>query len=346
MPIDQYVDALSLDLQMALPQIWGRSVQTIFIGGGTPSLFSGDAIDRLLSIIRSHTQLSPYAEITLEANPGALERKYLKDYKASGVNRISLGVQSFNDKHLQVLGRIHGAADAKAAISELKQYFDNFNLDLIYGIPNQTLDEVQQELECAVSFAPTHISYYNLTIEPNTYFHKHVPDNLPDNDLCYLMGEQIKVTLANHGYRRYETSAYAQSGYPARHNLNYWRFGDYLGIGAGAHSKLSFANKIIRTICEKQPQNYMDKVQTGKHLIESREVLATELPFEFALNAFRLIDGFSLSQFNHTCGLPVSQILPKLLEASNQGFIQIKGDWVIPTIKGQDFLNDLLGNFL
>lgn len=346
LPEAQYIEALITDLEYALPLIWGRMVQSIFIGGGTPSLFSGDAINTLINAVRSRVNLSPFAEITIEANPGTVERQYLSDYSLAGINRISFGVQSFNDKHLKVLGRIHDENDVIEAIKLAKNYFNNINLDIIYGLPNQTIDEAVNDIEKAMSFNPQHISCYNLTIEPNTVFYNNVPQGLPDNDLCYAMQDEIIVKLTTNGYKRYETSAFAKDNKCSAHNLNYWQFGDYLGIGAGAHSKLSFHDKIIRRVVQKHPQNYMQSVVNNKHVVEDKVITTQELPFEFVMNAFRLIDGVDSTLFTERTGLSLNAILKRLQLAQNTGFIELKGKLIKPTQKGQDFLNDLLILFL
>lgn len=346
LPEREYLDSLLLDLDSALPLIWDRSLQTIFIGGGTPSLISGQGIDYLISQIRSRVRLNPVAEITFEANPGTVEKQFIAEYKAAGINRISLGIQSFNDQHLKQLGRIHNSKEACKAIEEVAKIFDNFNLDIIYGLPNQTLKEAQSDILIACKFSPTHISAYNLTIEPNTEFAKFTPANLPDNDTCYQMQDMLITALNDKGYERYEISAFSKLGKEAQHNLNYWQFGDYLGIGAGAHSKLSFADKIIRQMRHKHPQTYIDQVKTNQHITEDKQINNQDLAFEFMLNALRLINGFETVLFNQTTGLALNTILPQLLKAQEQGFLELTPNKIIPTKTGQDFLNDLLLLFL
>lgn len=346
LPEQEYIDSLIMDLEQALPLIWGRSIQTIFIGGGTPSLFSGEVIDRLISSIRSRIKISPYAEITLEANPGTVEKHYIAEYAAAGVNRISLGIQSFNDQHLKVLGRIHSANEAREAIATVADNFANFNLDIIYGLPKQTTEEAINDIQQAINAKPTHISAYNLTIEPNTHFAKFVPDHLPEDDLCYQMQDAIINTLANNGYQRYEISAFAKNNLQSQHNRNYWEFGDYLGIGAGAHSKLSFHDKIIRQMRHKHPSQYMERVKIQQHIDEDRMVMTQELPFEFMMNALRLCDGFTNKLYTQTTGQSFSSILPQLLVAQEQGFIELGHNKITPTTKGRDFLNNLLELFL
>lgn len=346
LPEREYINALITDLEQALPLVWGRSIQTIFIGGGTPSLFSGNSIDYLLTQIRARIKVSPYAEITLEANPGTVERQFISEYAQAGVNRISLGIQSFNDQHLQRLGRIHSAQESISAIETVATHFDNFNLDIIYGLPNQSIDQAMADINLALSFNSTHLSAYNLTIEPNTEFAKFVPANLPNDDLCYAMQDQIINQLDKHGLQRYETSAYAKHNRQSQHNLNYWQFGDYLGIGAGAHSKLSFHDQILRQSRHKHPQEYMKRVLTNQHILENAPVKTEDLPLEFMMNALRLSDGFSNKLFTETTSLTFSQILPQLLNAQEQGFVELTPNKIIPTTKGRDFLNNLLEQFM
>lgn len=346
LPEREYINALITDLEQALPLVWGRSIQTIFIGGGTPSLFSGGSIDYLLTQIRARIKVSPYAEITLEANPGTVERQFISEYAQAGVNRISLGIQSFNDQHLQRLGRIHTAQESITAIETVATHFNNFNLDIIYGLPNQSIDQALADINLALSFNSTHLSAYNLTIEPNTEFAKFVPANLPNDDLCYAMQDQIINQLDKHGLQRYETSAYAKHNRQSQHNLNYWQFGDYLGIGAGAHSKLSFHDQILRQSRHKHPQEYMKRVLINQHILENAPVKTEDLPLEFMMNALRLSGGFSNKLFTETTSLAFSQILPQLLSAQEQGFLELMPSKIIPTTKGRDFLNNLLEQFM
>lgn len=366
---DRYIEALLKDLTLALPLIWNRTINTIFIGGGTPSLFSANAINILLAQIRALVKVSPFAEITMEINPGTLDNSHISGYKTAGVNRVSLGIQSFNDKYLQVLGRIHDANTAREAINIALQYFTNVNLDIMYGLPKQTLAELVSDIEEALSFKTKHLSIYNLTIEPQTYFHKNVPDGMPDNDLCYQMQDILITKLAHQGFKRYEISAYTcVQEFQSKHNLNYWQFGDYLGIGAGAHSKISFYDKIIRQVRQKNPKAYMDSLlcpqQTNNynktelalkndevdfrqlHIIEDKILKIAEIPFEFVLNNLRLVDGFTVELYTARTGLPLNTILPQLLQAVNDGFINMTQNKVKPTDKGLDFLNDLLERFL
>lgn len=346
LPEDEYITSLIHDAESALPLIWGRSIQTIFIGGGTPSLFSGAAINRLLTELRMRFKISPYAEITLEANPGTVEQNYISEYAHAGVNRISLGVQSFNSQHLQTLGRIHSPQETYLAIDKIKQNFTNFNLDIIYGLPNQTIAEAQADILQAIDCQPTHLSAYNLTIEPNTQFAKRVPRGLPDDDICYQMQDSIIDILQQHNYQRYETSAYAKPHHQSQHNRNYWQFGDYLGIGAGAHSKLSFHDRIIRQMRYKHPAEYMQKVKENAHIQTDQQIALEEISLEFMMNALRLTDGFANQLFSATTGLPFGTILPQLLIAQEQGYLQLTADKIIPTKRGQDFLNNLLEVFM
>ena len=341
----QYVAALVRDLEMALPQIWGRKIYTVFFGGGTPSLLSGDAITEILRNVRMLLPLSGGAEITLEANPGTVEADKFAAFRDAGVNRLSMGIQSFNDAHLQALGRIHSADEAHRAIEIARQYFDNFNLDLMYALPKQTLDEALRDVRTALSFAPDHLSCYHLTLEPNTLFHRNPPP-LPDDDASGEMQQRIEELLAAHGYEHYETSAFAQPGRAARHNLNYWKFGDYLGIGAGAHSKLSFPDKIIRQVRYKQPQAYMQQAAKDAAIQTESQVTRQELAFEFMLNALRLNAGFEATLFAERTSLSLLDIQRELNEAQQRGLLFRDHRRIAPTPMGQRFLNDLLALFL
>ena len=341
----RYVGALIADLESALPQIWGRPVYTVFLGGGTPSLLSPRALDALLSAIRARLALAPDAEITLEANPGTFEADKFAEFRRMGVNRLSIGIQSFNDGHLRALGRIHDAKQARTAIAIAQSSFDNYNLDLMYSLPGQTVQQAVDDMETALSFSPAHLSAYHLTIEPNTLFHRH-PPLLPDDDTSAEMQQEIEARLAHAGYQHYETSAFAKAGQQARHNLNYWTFGDYLGIGAGAHGKLSFPNRIVRQMRYKQPREYMDRAEAGAAVQQQHEIPASDLPFEFMMNAFRLTGGFDLSLFEARTGLPLHILRDELRDAEVRGLIQRDHARMQPTLKGQRFLNDLLQIFL
>ncbi len=344
-PERQYVDALIADLDHTLPNIWGRRVYTVFFGGGTPSLFSARAIDDILSAVRARVSLDSDAEITMEANPGTFEAEKFRGFRDAGVNRLSIGIQSFNDAHLQALGRIHDSAEARRAIDIAQAHFDNINLDLMFALPKQTLEECADDVAIALSFGTNHLSIYHLTLEPNTLFHR-FPPPLPDDDLAADMQSMIGTTLGSAGYAHYETSAYAKPGLESRHNLNYWRFGDYIGIGAGAHGKISFPDRILREARHKQPQAFMERAVLGEGAQEARTISRTELPFEFMLNALRLTEGFSLAMFVERTGLPVTAITAKLDQAEAKGLITRDHVNVKPTDKGRLFLNDLLEIFL
>jgi oxygen-independent coproporphyrinogen-3 oxidase len=344
-PETAYLDALRTDLELALPLVWGRQVHTVFIGGGTPSLLSADGVDRLLSDLRALLPLDADAEITLEANPGTFEAAKFASFRASGINRLSVGIQSFNDAHLKALGRIHDSAEARRAVDIARSTFDNFNLDLMFALPGQTLAECQADVETALSFAPPHLSLYHLTLEPNTYFHKY-PPALPDDDASADMQDWIHARTRDAGYERYEVSAYAKLHRQSRHNLNYWRFGDYLGIGAGAHSKLSFPERIVRQMRYKHPVTYLAQTAAGTPVQEEHEVGPRDLPFEFMLNALRLPEGFPVHRFVERTGMTMTAIEPALAEAERRGLIRRDHASIAPTELGQRFLNDLQGLFL
>ena len=345
MPEQRYIDALIADLEASLPLIWGRSVHSIFIGGGTPSLFSPAAIDRLLGELRARLRLDAACEITLEANPGTFEKDRFKAFRSAGVTRLSVGVQSFNDAHLKALGRVHDSAQAIAAVQEAAANFETFNLDIMYALPGQTLEGLEKDMRQALALSPPHISIYHLTIEPNTYFAK-FPPVIPEEDLAYAMLDRITEMTAQAGMQRYEVSAYAKPGHRCFHNLNYWQFGDYLGIGAGAHSKLSFAHRIVRQVRWREPRLYMDKALAGEAVTQEGEVSRADLPFEYMLNALRLRDGFKLQDFAEKTGLPVSALHTGLDEAERKGLIERDLTSLRPTERGFDFLNDLQSLFL
>jgi putative oxygen-independent coproporphyrinogen III oxidase len=344
-PEDDYLSALRADLEHALPLVWGRQVHTIFIGGGTPSLLSAKGLDRLLSDVRALLPLDADAEITMEANPGTFEADKFAQFRASGVNRLSVGIQSFNEAHLKALGRIHDTHDARRAVEIAARNFDNFNLDLMFALPRQTLDECRADIDLALSFAPPHLSLYHLTLEPNTMFAK-FPPVLPDDDASADMQEWIHERTAQAGYGRYEVSAYAKPNRQCKHNLNYWRFGDYLGIGAGAHSKLSFAHRIVRQARYKHPATFIEQARAGATVQEEHEVTSHDLPFEFMLNALRLVEGFPVHRFIERTGLPMTSIEPALQEAERRGLIERTHEKIAPTPLGQRFLNDLQALFL
>ena len=345
LPETRYLDALVADLEAALPLIWGRPVHSIFIGGGTPSLFSPQAIDRLLGDIRARLKLAADCEITLEANPGTFEKNRFRGYRSAGVTRLSVGVQSFNDQHLKALGRVHDAAQARAAVEEAAQAFDTFNLDIMYALPGQTLEALALDMKTALSMGPPHISIYHLTIEPNTYFAK-FPPVVPEDDTAFDMLDLITEMTGAAGLKRYEVSAYSRDGHRCFHNLNYWQFGDYLGIGAGAHSKLSFAHRIQRQVRFKDPKRYMVQALAGQCVAQDVEVSRSDLPFEFMLNALRLKDGFGLSQFSQRTGLSITSIQAALEKAERKGLLERDFSRVRATARGFDFLNDLQAIFL
>ncbi|HEY5291792.1 MAG TPA: radical SAM family heme chaperone HemW [Burkholderiales bacterium] len=344
-PERDYVQALIADLELALPQIWGRRVYSIFFGGGTPSLFSARAIEELLVAFRARLNLAADAEITLEANPGTFESAKFRDYRACGVNRLSIGIQSFNPAKLQALGRIHDGEEARRAIGIAQAHFDNINLDLMYALPQQTLQEAEQDIDTAAGFGTTHLSAYHLTLEPNTLFYRHPPP-LPDSELAADMQDMIEQRLADGGYVNYETSAFARPGRECRHNLNYWRFGDYLGIGAGAHSKLSFPTRVLRQARYKQPREYMQKAAAGSPVQEEHVVSPKDLGFEFMMNALRLAGGFEVALFAERTGLGLTAVERPLQEAVQRGLIARDHVRIAPTKRGQRFLNDLLQLFL
>ena len=344
-PEAAYRAALVADLESALPQIWGRRVHSIFIGGGTPSLISPDGLDELLTAIRMRVQLDPLAEITLEANPGTVDAGRFKAFRQAGVNRLSVGIQSFDEHHLKALGRIHGRADAIAAAEAALTHFEAVNLDLMYALPGQTLAEAEADLTTALALGPGHLSCYHLTLEPNTAFAAN-PPQVPDPDASADMQDRIEARLGEAGYRHYETSAFAKPGRECRHNLNYWAFGDYLGIGAGAHGKLSSHEGIVREARPKHPAAYLAAHLQGNFIAERRSLGAAELPFEFMMNALRLNQGFPRHLFTERTGLPFEAAEPGLLKARQQGLIEIDGDTIRPTTRGRHFLNELLMLFL
>ena len=346
LPESRYLDAVLADLEAALPQVWGRPVHSVFIGGGTPSLFSADGIARLLADIRARLPLLPGCEITLEANPGTFERDRFKAFRRAGVTRLSVGVQSFDDAMLAKLGRVHDGAQARAALAEAAAAFDTFNLDLMYALPGQDLAQLQADLDTALSFAPPHLSIYHLTVEPNTRFALAPPAGLPDDDLASDMLDLITAGTAAAGLQRYEVSAFAQPGHRCRHNLNYWQFGDYLGLGAGAHGKLSYPHRVVRQVRWREPNTYMTQALAGQAMSNDDEVARAQLPFEFMLNALRLREGFELAQFTARTGLPISAIAGPLAEAEARGLLARDFTRAWPTERGFDFLSDLQALFL
>jgi oxygen-independent coproporphyrinogen-3 oxidase len=345
LPEDEYIDALIADLESTLPSVWGRRVHSVFFGGGTPSLFSARSIDRLLAAFRARLQLAADAEITLEANPGTFEADKFRDFRAAGVNRLSIGIQSFDRRHLAALGRIHDEREAHRAIEIAHAHFTNFNLDLMYALPEQTLAGAQRDVETALAAGAPHLSLYHLTLEPNTLFFTRPPP-LPDEDAAAEIGDLVERSLVEAGYAHYETSAYARPGMACSHNLNYWRFGDYLGIGAGAHAKISYADRIVRETRVRTPAEYMRRVGEGTQVVERRDLSHVELPFEFMMNALRLTDGFEVASFAERTGLPISVAGKPLAAAEAKGLIERDHLRVRPTALGARFLNELLQLFL
>jgi putative oxygen-independent coproporphyrinogen III oxidase len=354
-PEKQYVDALIADLEQSVPKIWGRKVRSIFFGGGTPSLFSSESIDKILCAVRMLTPLEYGAEITLEANPGTVDVAHFKGYRDAGVNRVSLGIQSFDDRYLKALGRIHDQAQAFKAAELALATFDTVNLDVMYALPEQRLQDALADAQRACDLNPSHLSFYHLTLEPNTPFHR-TPPSLPDDDTSATMQEAIEDMLKAQGYEHYETSGFAQKGQRCKHNLNYWQFGDYLGIGAGAHSKLSYHDRITREVRHKHPNRYLEKAGNAQdvssygetNLFIDREwtIAQEELGFEFMMNALRLIDGFEVKLFQQRTGLDLSRLNIALQLAQDRGLLQEDPIFIKPTLLGQRFLNELLQIFL
>lgn len=348
LPEQAYVDALLNDIEQELPLIWGRGIDSIFIGGGTPSLFSADAIERLFSGLRALLNFAPAIEITLESNPGSADAENYAGYRAAGVNRLSIGVQSFDNLQLTKLGRVHDAAQALQAFSSARAAgFDNINLDLMFALPGQSLQQAAADLEQAIELEPEHISHYQLTIEPNTLFHSKQPENLPDNDLCAEQQIHCQTLLERHGYRQYEVSAWCRDGRESQHNLNYWQFGDYLGIGAGAHGKITLAgeNRVLRRVRQRQPRTYLEQAGRDSNISQT-ELDDADLCFEFMLNALRLRHGFDTGLFHENTGLALNLLLPGLEAARSKGLIEFDGARIRPTELGFSHLNDLQALFL
>ena len=345
LPEQAYLSALRADLEQSLPLIWGRKIVSIFIGGGTPSLMSAAGLDQLMSDIRSLLPLEPSAEITMEANPGTFEAEKFRSFASSGINRLSIGIQSFNDKHLKALGRIHDADEAWRAITIAKNSFENINLDLMFALPEQTLAESELDVNTALSFEPTHLSLYHLTMEANTVFAKYPPE-LPDDDTSAAMQQMLIEKTTAAGFQNYEISAYAREGRRAKHNLNYWEFGDYLGVGAGAHSKISFPHRVIRQARYKQPDSYMQQASKGNAVSEEAEINREDLGFEFMINALRLSDGFEVRQFSERTGLTLQVVESALNKAEAKGLLYRDYLKIAPTSLGRRFLNDLQQIFL
>jgi len=348
-PEDEYVDALIRDINSELPNVWGRRISSIFIGGGTPSLFSAASYERLLSHIHAVLPCLPDMEITLEANPGTFEQNKFSDFRKTGINRLSIGIQSFDDQQLATLGRVHNGLEARRAIDMVhKAGFDNFNLDLMYALPSQTTQQAIRDLKTALSFKPTHLSHYQLTIEPNTFFHTHVPEKLPENDLIWEMQHESQRLLASTGFQQYEVSAYSQAGCQSQHNLNYWQFGDYLGIGAGAHGKISRAdnNQVYRVSKLRQPKAYMQHAGQKTVISTQDDITAAQIDFEFMLNALRLKQGVETELYQQRTGQHLDSIDEKIQLAVAKGLLDTSQQRIKPTEQGFLFLNDLLLIFL
>ncbi len=349
LPFDAYVDALVADLDADLPLAWGRVVHSVFFGGGTPSLFPPEAIDRFLQQASARLRFAPDVEITLETNPGTVEHGPFPGYRAAGVNRLSFGVQSFDDGCLQRLGRIHSSGDAERAVKAAQDAgLDNLNIDLMYALPGQTLAMALDDVERALALAPTHLSHYQLTLEPNTVFAARPPQGLPDEDGAWDMQEACQARLAETGFAQYEISAYARPGRQCAHNLNYWRFGDYLGIGAGAHGKLTLGadQQVLRRWKVKHPTEYLAKAGTAAAIGGDEVLTPQRLPFDFMLNALRLNEGVPTSLFEARTGLPLSAIADRLAEARARGWLEPDPAWLRPTELGRRFANDVIGLFL
>lgn len=345
-PEEEYVATLIRDLEFALQDVWGRRLSSVFLGGGTPSLFSAEAMDAVLTAVRTLLPLEHFAEVTLEANPGTFEAQKFADFRKAGINRLSIGIQSFNPRHLKAIGRVHDDQEAHRAVDIARKYFDNINLDLMYALPGQTLEHAQADIEAACARGVTHISAYHLTLEPNTLFYR-FPPKLPDDEAAAAMQDMIEQITSNHQYRNYETSAFAHAGKESRHNVNYWLFGDYVGIGAGAHSKISFADKIVRQMRYKQPKEYLAKARMGESLIQVQQELTVEdRSFEFMMNALRLTGGFDTPLFQERTGLPIAVVQQHLDEAEQRGLLVHDHLRIKPTVLGRRFLNDLLQIFL
>ncbi|WP_147652594.1 radical SAM family heme chaperone HemW [Vulcaniibacterium gelatinicum] len=357
LPLAQYVDALLADLDHDLPLAWGRTVHSVFFGGGTPSLMPAELVDRFLQAASARLRFAPGLEVTLEANPGTAEHGRFEGYRAAGVTRISFGIQSFDDACLRRLGRIHDSGEAERAVKQAQDAgFDNLNLDLMYALPEQTLAMAERDVERAIALRPAHISHYQLTLEPNTLFAARPPAGLPDDDLAWDMQERCQARLAAAGYAQYETSAYALPGRQCAHNLNYWRFGDYLGIGAGAHGKLTLPatdapseaaeGTLLRRWKRKHPAEYLAHAGTAAAIGGEETVAPAQRPFEFMLNALRLHEGFTLALFEARTGLPRAAIAARLRQAEARGWLQQAGDRVLPTALGRRFANDAIALFL
>ncbi len=344
-PESRYVEAVIADLEASVPKVWGRRVHAVFFGGGTPSLFSPRSIDRLLTAARTLLPLEPDAEVTLEANPGTFEQVKFREFRGAGVNRLSVGIQSFDGALLKAIGRVHDALEAWRAAEIAMAVFGNVNLDLMYALPGQGVDAALADIRAAIAFGPPHVSAYHLTVEPNTLFHRYPPE-LPGEDAAATMQEALEAELGAAGYENYETSAFAKPGRRSRHNLNYWRFGDYLGVGAGAHSKLSFPDRIVREMRHRQPAAYQQHAYAGNAIQEEHEVEPRDIAFEFMMNALRLSEGFAPALFAERTGLALATVEGPLERAQAAGLIERDAFVIRPTLRGRRFLNDLLGLFL
>lgn len=343
-----YIRALIDDLQQDLPLVWGRQIHSIFIGGGTPSLFSAEAIHQLMSDLRACLNFSPAIEITLEANPGSADESRFRDFQQAGINRLSLGIQSLNDASLQALGRIHNRDQALSAVAKARQAgFNNINLDLMYGLPGQSLQQAMDDLAQLISLQPEHISQYQLTIEPNTLFDRQPPEKLPDNDVCWRMQRESQLMLSQNDYAHYEISAYARNGHQSRHNLNYWMYGDYMGIGAGAHGKITLPaeQRVIRRVRSRQPELYLQQ-QGARRISHETQLNAQDLVFEFMLNALRLVNGFDKNLFTDRTGLPFSVLQEPVNKAVKLGLLSNNKSLIKPTSFGLQFHNNLQAIFL
>ena len=344
-PEERYVDALVADLEAALPLVWGRRVYSVFFGGGTPSLFSAVSIGRILDAVRARLSLDAEVEITLEANPGTFELEKFRGFRDAGVNRLSIGVQSFESEALRALGRVHDGDEARAAVEGALRWFDRVNVDLMYGLPGQTAAQAASDVSTALALGIRHVSAYHLTLEPNTWFHRY-PPKLPDEEATEQIEQAVHARLLEGGLEHYEVSAFAVPGQRARHNLNYWTFGDYLGIGAGAHGKLSLPDRILRQVRHRQPQRYLEAALAGDAVFEQHEVADADLPFEFMLNALRLLEGVPVALFAERTGLPLSRIVPALERAEARGLLARDHLHLQPTALGMQFHNDLVQLFL
>ena len=344
-PWERYVDALVADLESVLPLVWGRRVYTLFIGGGTPSLFPAESIDRLLGAVRARLPLDASAEVTLEANPGTFELEKFRAFRDAGITRLSVGVQSFDTAALKALGRVHDADEARAAVEGALALFERVNVDLMYALPGQSPEQALADVSTALGLGARHVSAYQLTLEPNTVFHRY-PPVLPDEDGAELIEQAVHGRLAEAGLERYEVSAFAAAGHRARHNLNYWTFGDYIGIGAGAHAKLSLPDRIFRQVRHRQPQRFIDTAIAGDAVSEQHDVESSQMGFEFMLNALRLVEGVPVALFAERTGLPINAIASALDAAEARGLLARDHLTMRPTAQGLRYLNDLVSLFL